>query len=80
MNMDDRDKAGDQDSNPEIEETDSEESMSAQEPPKPKHNALTKLKTFYLENFKDPEDDNSIMIDKVTHDMGHRLSKTMQDY
>jgi hypothetical protein len=54
--------------------------MSAREPPKPKPNALTKLKTFYLENFKDPEDDNSIMIDKVTHDMGHRLSKTMQDY
>ena len=46
----------------------------------PKKPVFTKLRTFYLDNFKDPEDNNSVMIDQVTIDMGQRLSKTMQDY
>ena len=79
--MDDRDKAGDPDSNPEIDDSESEESLQKKHSlPIPKKRVLTKLKTFYLENFKDPDDDNSVMMDQVTIDMGQRLSKIMQDY
>ena len=62
--MDDRDKAGDPDSNPEIDDSESEESLQKKNSlPIPKKRVLTKLKTFYLENFKDPDDDNSVMMD-----------------
>ena len=78
--MDDRDKAGDPDSNPEINDSDSE-SEFYQTASLPKiDQPMKRLKTAYLDNFKDPEDNNSVMIDKVTEDMGQRLANTMQNF
>lgn len=96
MNMDDRDKAGDPDSNPEIDESESiddiESSKVLNPPPALKlatlstveHRilcrSLRKMKTNYIENFRDPDENNSVLIDVIAIDMGQRLAKTMADF
>ena len=96
MNMDDRDKAGDPDSNPEIDESESiddiESSKVLNPPAALKHatlstverqilcRSLRKMKTNYIENFRDPDENNSVLIDVIAIDMGQRLAKTMADF
>lgn len=92
MNMDDRDKAGDPDSNPEIDDSDSfveMESSKLQSQPtqKPSQStvgglgkALRKMKTNYIDNFRDPDENNSVLIDVIALDIGQTLAKTMADY
>ena len=82
--MDDRDKAGDPDSNPEIDDDDdSDISMKEiiMEPLKKEKQSqhFKKSETFTINKFRD-DVDQSVMMDSVVFDMGQRLSKVIGDF